>query len=333
VQRVDHNKVIGIAIMQFPTSGIVGSFFFLLWISQVQFIVAEDKVVVVSFNNGTAPSSTHSCSSLDNGIIDNLFYWASLSRRNLRGVETMPNATSILEPVDFYKYEEAGVRNLAYSSKCKDACAGYATGTCRAIGCVGYRRTLEHEDHDEKRKLQDAICDRVIGNIHSGLNNLITTNAVSNTCKAFIDPSKRKYTCYGETVFGQIDTLKIWNVGNAASPVLMTNVSVSALPYTTETPTFQSAYSFCKSRKITAEVVGNDCIDVLTFHLYKVPNTWGGQHVHVMDDYAAPFLMYGTDAYGRMNGTLLPVGQYMMDVKPNWYVAKEKRFMFTVLNC
>jgi hypothetical protein len=130
-----------------------------------------------------------------------------------------------------------------------------------------------------------------------------------------------------------MDTLKIWNVGNAASPTLMTTVSMSSLPLMTTYPAFSSAYSFCSSQKITAELLGNECLDVISFHLYKVPNTSGGQHVHKMDDYAQPFNMYGNNANGQMNGAWLSAGQYMMDIKPNWLVGKEKRFMFTVWNC
>jgi hypothetical protein len=242
--------------MQFLLSG-SGILFILTIIGPVQFIDA-DKIVVVAFNNDIAPSSTQTCSSDDNGKIDNVFHWASLSRslRHLKSSSRiMPNETSILDPINFYRDEKESRELATFSSRCKNACAGYKTGTCRAIGCVGYRRTLTStESDDEKGEIQDAVCDRSINSINDGLNKLISTNAISDFCKSFIDASRRVYTCYDETIYGQIDTLIFWDVGDASSPSLMTTVSWSSIPYTTTSPAFNSAFSFCSSQKITVEL-------------------------------------------------------------------------------
>jgi hypothetical protein len=318
--------------MQFLSS-FSGIFAFFFFISHVKFIDA-DKVVLVAFNNGIAPSSTQTCSSTDNQKIDNALAWVSLTR-SLRSVGIMPNETSIISLNQFWN-EEPESRDLAtISDRCRRACSGYVTGTCRAIGCVGVRRVLKNgENVDNERELQDAVCDRSISQINSALNNLISTNAISNACKSFIDASKRKYTCYDDMIYGEVNTLKFWNVANAASPSLMTELAVSSLPVTLATTVqqFVSGYSFCSSTKFTVEVTGNECIEVISFHLYRFPNDWPN-FIHKMDDYSAPFTLYGNDANGRMNGVTLPAGQYMMDVKPNWFVGKEKRMRFTVLNC
>jgi hypothetical protein len=298
-------------------------------------LIEADKVVVVEFNNGVAPSSTQNCSKADNGKIDNVFNWVSVTRslRQLQTLGTMSNEPSILSPFDFYK-DETGMRELStYSTKCKNACLGYAVGTCRATGCVGYRRALQHEGiKDHQRDLQDSVCNNAITQLNNGLNDLVSANAISNSCKSFIDAPKRKFTCYDDVIYGQVDSLNIWNVGVASTPILLTSIAVSSLPVSNTNPPFSSGYSFCSSLKVTLTVSANECVNVVSYHLYKLPDVWP-YYIHQMNNWFQPYSMYGNTTNGGLNGTLLTAGQYIVDVKPNWLVGKEKRFFFTVSSC
>jgi hypothetical protein len=100
---------------------------------------------------------------------------------------------------------------------CKDNCAGKVAGTCRATGCIGYRRNLMKEDGQESdqdaRNTQAVVvsCDTQKINVNAALDKLISTNAVTPSCKTFLSLSKRKAECYDDIIYGEITSFTFWN--------------------------------------------------------------------------------------------------------------------------
>lgn len=300
-------------------------------------VVGADKVVLFAFNNGVSPSATTTCNHEDNLKINLVFFRAPLARarRQLRSgsVDVIANVFSDLSYSDNLKNTSSVSRLASVTSRCKNACGSYEPGTCRAIGCKGFRRELNDEltDYDD-RKLQTDKCDASIAYINTELNKLISTNAISTSCQSFLAASKRNSTCYDDTIYGKIESIKFWNVAVPSSPRLMATFSADSIPFSIPPmPSWTSGFSFCKSEKITVEAVANECVEVVQFHLYKVNEKWN--LLQKSDRFSRPFSLYNIDANQQMIGSNLPAGVYVIDSKPDWFNSREKRFMFTVLNC
>jgi hypothetical protein len=109
--------------------------------------------------------------------------------------------------------------NRDLQSRCRTACAGYATGHCLAPGCLGYNQNSEYtplddsattttttpppSDGEHARKLEStstmqmitAPCmDGVTNHVQQKLDFLIQTNAVSSKCQDLLKQS-RHATC------------------------------------------------------------------------------------------------------------------------------------------
>jgi hypothetical protein len=80
------------------------------------------------------------------------------------------------------------------------------------------------------------------------------------------------------------------------------------------------------------EAVMNPCVMVTTFHMYYNSNWYNPFYVN-NEQRSLPYSLYGNSGT-QMNGKQwLNVGQYVLDIKPDWWIWKEKRFVFTVTNC
>jgi hypothetical protein len=294
------------------------------------------------FNNGKPPSSSQTCTSQDNDKIDEIFRYR-YNRRYLRSNENMvnetaarnyilTNETTFPNPPGFVVNETVS-RKLGYPRYCKDNCAGYQPGSCRATNCIGYRRELENEnDEHHDRGLQVSSCSTVLSAIQGKLNTLISKNQVSNSCKSFISAPIIK-TCTDDIVYGELETIKVWDVGNPSSPTLMGSYNAQNLVYPTKAwPPPASSISFCRSKKITIEAIMNPCVMVTSFHMYLNDDWWNPFHINNQQT-SLPYSLFGNNG-NQMNGRQwLNVGTYVLDVKPDWWIWKEKRFIFTVMNC
>jgi hypothetical protein len=109
-----------------------------------------------------------------------------------------------------------------YTSICKKNCAGFQTGTCLATKCVGYRRQLAT---NEDRDLQTAMCENQITSTNQKLNNLVSSNAVSEGCQAVLQ-APRSVSCYNDVIFGEIESFSMVTVGR--NGVTRTNIESGA---------------------------------------------------------------------------------------------------------
>ena len=148
----------------------------LLFIS-FSFISAAENQLRVVFNNGlTAPNMN--CTASDMTKIMNAI---AMPIRQLRSVSE--------------KNEERKLVTF-YPPKCKETCKAFATGTCVAPACKGYRRELAAE---EERDLygydSNALwCDLAISLGDMSLNQLVSFGQVSKNCTNLLK-APRNMTC------------------------------------------------------------------------------------------------------------------------------------------
>ena len=269
------------------------------------------------FNDGRAPSvfdGTY-CTSTENTLIDSVFDLKSLLgiRRQLRAPSAngaSPTSSAIMTVPTTSKTES---REL-YPRKCKNNCAGLATGTCRATDCVGYRRrelTDKRDGVDTDRDLQEAQCPALVELVHSKLDAL----GISSTCRKFLDKSKRVTTCLDDVIYGEIEGVRLWQVSFFRSTVLQ-----ESMP--------SSGYSFCKSTSFNLESINNDCVDNALMVL-KGPNNYEYINHETSDDYTL-FQDFGITMMGQKMTT---PGVYTLSITPDGFEYKEKTFTFTVKNC
>lgn len=190
---------------------------------------------------------------------------------------------------------------ITYSSKCKKNCKGIKC--CRATGCLGFDGTIKN------RKL--SVCDYVLSSIKQHLDVL----PVSSACKSYIHKDKRKSECYDDIRYGEVVGAKLWTVTN-------TSQWSQNLP--------SSGLSFCKSKYINIEAIGNDCVDVFGFDLLG-PN---GFKIEWRYEKHLPYAIFGDNMAGKFNGERLPfAGTYYLTLKPDNFTTKQKKYTFSVNNC
>jgi hypothetical protein len=332
--------------MQLLLSSVIATSLFIL--SQKNFVAAEDEVIVKErmvrflFNNGNTPSSSQTCTSQDNAKIDEIFKYR-YSRRYLRSAENMvnetaarnyylTNETTFTNPPDFLVNGTVSRELQTYPRYCQNNCAGYKAGCCRATNCIGYRRELKNEKFEHRdRDLQVADCSTVLTAIQNKLNNLVWNNQVSSSCKNYINAPIIK-TCTDDVVYGVLEGVKVWEVSNPSSPTLLGSFDANSIPLS-KNGMPASRISFCRSKKITIEAVMNPCVLITSFWMYY-QSDWYSPPVHVNNEQKSlPFSLYG-NSNGQMNGKQwLKAGWYSLDIKPDWWNWKEKRFVFTVNDC
>ena len=326
--------------MQPILSHVITTLLFIL--TQRNSVAAQERMVRYLFNNGNAPSSSQTCTSQDNEKIDEIFRYR-YNRRYLRSNDSivdksavrnynLVNETTFPNTTDFAASETAS-RELQYPRYCKDNCAGYKPGSCRATNCIGYRRELKNENYEHNdRDLPFASCSTVLTAIQGKLDTLIRNNQVSSSCKSFLTAPIIK-SCTDNVVYGELERLKVWDVSNPSSPQLMGNFDAKNLPNTKAgMATPPSSFSVCRSKKITFEAAMNPCVMVTTFHMYYNSDWWNPFYVN-NEQRSLPYSLYGNTG-SQMNGQQwLNVGTYVLDIKPDWWIWKEKRFVFTVMNC
>jgi hypothetical protein len=192
---------------------------------------------------------------------------------------------------------------FSYPQKCKENCVGYKC--CFATGCLGYDGTIKRN-----RKLQ-TVCDSVLSSINQKLDAL----AVSSTCKTFLQKSKRKGECYDDVRYGEVVGAKLWTITSSGQ----TSQDIPA-----------SGLSFCRSKYINIQAIGNTCVEVFGFDLFG-PN---GYKIEWRYEKHPPYAIFGDDGVSKFNGEQLPsTGTYYLTLKPDNFTDKQKKYTFTVNNC
>jgi hypothetical protein len=151
-------------------------------------------IIRIVFNNGS-PSS---CTSTEWKTIDNAIFVLSQLQRKLRGninvTDTPTSGVDINSTPEELQEAVISGRELGYPTSCANSCAGFATGTCKALNCKGYRRRTMRNSKD--RELFWATdCNNQISELNNLMTNLRNTAGLSARCKDYLALS-RTYQCF-----------------------------------------------------------------------------------------------------------------------------------------
>jgi hypothetical protein len=232
-----------------------------------------------------------------------------------------------------------------FSNYCKNYCANYATGTCRATPCLGYRRRSLNKSGNSTKD-HAKTCQEGIAATQIQLNELITKNSISDSCKLFINNITRTSTCYDDVVYGEVEGYRVWNL-TADSNV--TNTSGNGNAYGIRAPsllfesytmnTVDGGYAFCQTTVFNIEIMTNACVDHAQITVHG-PNQY---HFDRKESYS-PFTLFtsstttdNTDINQKSKillGQTLPyVGTYNITIVPDGIRTKTKQFDVTILDC
>jgi hypothetical protein len=279
--------------------------------------VAGDRMIRFVFNDGITPMPGDECTVNDNRFIDPLFNITAYlrTRRNLKSA-----LSDVADPND-HEYNYYHHREL-YPAYCKDNCIGFARGTCRATGCLGYRRSLLAAV-DQNHREEFTPCDIQIAGIHWALDALISTNKVSEPCQRYLTKSKRKTECYDDVIYGEIDSFTFYNMNvNRAK-------NVKAAFYGIMASNVQNGYKFCSNIPFNAEVVLNPCVHMVNFTL-----TGADSYKYTRIDTNHPMILFNTTVHASTyGGRFLTPGSYKLWATPDNYDYKQKTLDFTVIAC
>ena len=310
--------------------------------------VSADIMVQFVFNNGESPNDTVYCSKSDNEKIDKIFQWKSINHRHLRRATTDDYHTT--------NTNEAMTRELrTYPRSCKNYCAYYATGTCRATNCLGYggRSLGKIGKSDTSGGNQAEKCKEGLTITQMKLNELISKNSVSNSCKLFLQNTTRTSTCYDDVVYGEVEGYRIWNLTSTNSNSTSTinsngnaygqrSSSLLFESYTMNTGSGSSGggggYAFCRTTVFNIEVMTNECVDHAHITI-RGPNQY---HIDRTESYI-PFTIFSSTTTDSLNinqkkqilmGQTVPyIGTYNVTIVPDGIATKMKQFDFSILDC
>ena len=293
-------------------------------------MVMSDRMIRFSFNDGITPTLSNECTADDNRWIDPLFNITA----NLRSRRQLIEAVFEDSTVDSNDHESMyhNHREL-YPAYCKDNCAGYARGTCRATGCLGYRRRREQKRElsffrqlllsakDQHHREEFTPCDMQMAAIHAALDMLIVSTKISAPCKLYLTKSKRKSECFDDIIYGEIMSFTFYNMNlyntrrYPVRSVIGTNIP--------------DGYKVCSNIAFNAEVVLNPCVLMVNFTMTGPNNL---KYTRIDDNH--PMLLFNTTVNAATyGGQYLSPGAYSFTARPDNFAYKEKKLNFTVIAC
>lgn len=258
------------------------------------------RIVRFIFNAGDS-----ACNDADNLKLDPIFH--PIVRRQLRA--------SAISKIQFDPLS----RGLSTQSQtCKEACATQAS-MCRSWFCLygGGRRAQELEPESVERELQaNLTCNQQINLVHSELNKLISTNAVSPSCLAAISIPNRRFSCFDDVIFGSINNVVLWNLTNPASPATLTSNMKS------------NTVSICSSMPFSIEAITNSCVDQVHFELLG-PGGFNKTDFEMNE----PFALFGNVGLTLKGKRLSTIGNYTLSMIPDFNQTKARIINFRVKQC
>jgi hypothetical protein len=134
-------------------------------------------VLQVLFNNGQdLYCGTSCCTFSEWRFIQDTIYYGLYSRRELR-VNTNIGEENALESITNAVNSET--RELGtYATQCASVCAGYATGRCMGMKCLGYRRKMLVNVND--------TCENQKTEYKRLLSSLFPSTKLRSSCKALL---------------------------------------------------------------------------------------------------------------------------------------------------
>jgi hypothetical protein len=249
----------------------------------ISFPLIDAKLIMtILLNNGVAPNGAF-CSNSDLQKMMDVLDAAEISGlgrtdygRRLRGSSN----SSEHEARDLQKYP----------AKCKQNCKGYATGTCIARECLGYRRNeralTQSSIHDNPRELQPE-CAAGLADLNNDINVLLPQ--LSSSCRPIVQ-SSRSVTCFDDVRYAEIESFTLWNADT--DTIIKEKV--------------KNGDSFCyRDSALTIEAIPNACVETLIFWL-------GGPRQGYNDAWGieGPYTMFHFNSATDYRGENFPVGCY-----------------------
>ena len=281
-------------------------------------VVLGERMVRFTFNDGLPPLLfLNECTAADFRHIDPLFnITTDKRRRNLR------RSINEEEPLE----HEQNHRELpTYPGRCKEYCAGMARGTCRATGCVGYRRSLQ-----DTQGTGQLSCDAHVSSIHDALDALILAKGgklLSMPCQRFLKRTKRKTICLDDVVYGEITGFTFITSSIQLKVLFLTTPPI----VTAFQQNAKSGYSFCNSVPFNIEIGVNPCVNVVNMTL-----TGPNNYVLSRTDSSHPMTLFENTTTTSGTGLLqssfpdgiqyLNPGSYTLRAQPDNFLYKEKTF-------
>jgi hypothetical protein len=171
-----------------------------------------------------------------------------------------------------------------YPAKCQENCMGYATGTCIAKNCEGYRRDKYDRGllntHD-----QNLLCEDGLYQFNQEIDALVPH--LSSSCQPIVE-SLRSVSCFDDVRYAQIESFTFWNADT--DTIIKENV--------------QNGASICSRNYVNIEAVANACVEKVTFYLDGPVSTYNEVYG------VGPYTVFGTKSDVDYIGTRLPVGYY-----------------------
>jgi hypothetical protein len=291
-------------------------------------VVMGDRMIRFIFNDGITPSPSNECTEADNRLIDPLFKVAT----NLRSGRQLLDEILADDTGDLHDHENLSHNHRElYPARCRDSCAGLARGTCRATGCLGYRRWERKRElssifrdlapKNQQQRVETTSCDTQVNYIHQTLDNLIMARKFTAPCILYLTKSKRKSECYDDAIYGEILGFTFYNMNiynssdRPVSAVIGTNIT--------------NGYTICNSMAFDAEVNVNPCVRVVNFTMTG-PNNFKYDRVHI----TRPSLLFNiTGVPATYGGRYLSTGKYSLSATPDNFANKQKKLDFTVITC
>jgi hypothetical protein len=160
-------------------------------------VVAENQIRIV-LNNGVAHPDM-SCTTADFSSLMKLISGLTFPRRNLRqgNVETNDGEPDVDKDTTT-AHQERKLPPSFYPPSCKHTCQGFATGTCLAVACKGFRRELEATEENVRDRQNSIWCTTAKRVAESTLDRL-SQRILTNSCRALVQ-APRAIECIYDVV-------------------------------------------------------------------------------------------------------------------------------------
>jgi hypothetical protein len=280
--------------------------------------VNADQMVRVIFNNGVTPTEATFCDVSDSLKIDFAFRPIVRVRYLRETTETMVDTN--VESTDIEIVDTHVDREL-WPAYCKNNCAGYAPGTCRATGCVGYRRR-------DRRQAQTLSCSDHSLQINALLDDVMTK--VSSTCAVFLNPVNRKTECYDDVIYGVVENFVLWK-SPTFNTVSLTQALTQAVTFVKDLVSLGpvvDGFTICHYDRINIEAVVNSCVKTVTSTLTG-PNGFTATRT----DNQLPYTIFGEDSLIPTGRNLPVAGTYTFTAVPDNFDYKKMSITFRVKKC
>ena len=282
------------------------SIFYTLLLSVIVSSTNAERMIRMIFNNGISPAAATFCSTTDSAKIDNVFLPILQRVRYLREASSA-TANYNVTSASIKLLDAHGDREL-WPLYCKDNCAGYVRGTCRATNCVGYRKK-------NRRQMQTFTCGNEVQTLNAKLDDLMKN--VSSTCAVYLTRSNRMADCFDDVIYGVVENFVLWKSQSTRKNEPLISLGTVA-----------NGFTVCHNDRINIEAVVNPCVDFVNATLthpggYTVSRTEGDM----------PYTVFGDDMNIPLGRELPALGTYTFTAIPDNFDYKKTSLTFQVVQC